>query len=162
MLLVNHALGAYATQSNTSRGGYAYRAVDGNRSGNYEDFSCSHTPTENNPYWSVSFEPGSVNVSAVRITNRQDCCQNRLADFEIRVGDYFGEEAERSPRCGGLHTISGDSGVISCPNIVGRFLTIRIPGQDRTLALCEVEVFGVRKYSLKPGFCMSPTSANDH
>jgi hypothetical protein len=141
-------LGGYATQSNTSRAGYAYKAVDGNRSGNYDDFSCTHTPTEENPFWSVSFEPSSVNVSAVRITNRQDCCQDKLSDFEIRIGEYFGEEAEQSPKCGGLHTIRGDSKVISCPNMVGRFLTIRIPGKHKTLTLCEVEVFGTTgKYS---------------
>lgn len=139
-------MGSYATQSNTSRGGYAFRAVDGNRSGNYQDFSCTHTPTQDNPFWFVSFEPGSVNVSVVRIFNRQDCCQDRLSNFEIRIGDYFGEDAGRSPRCGGLHTVSGASKVISCPNMVGRFLTIRIPGKHKSLSLCEVEVFGTREY----------------
>lgn len=143
---VNHALGSYASQSNTSIRGYAYRAVDGNRSGIFSHFSCTHTPTEENPFWSVSFEPGLVNVSAVRISNRQDCCQDRLSDFEIRIGDYYGEEAIKSPKCGDLHTVSGASKVISCPNMVGRFLTIRIPGKYKTLSLCEVEVFGTRKY----------------
>ena len=94
----------------------------------------------------MSFEPGLVIVSSVRITNRQDCCQERLSDFEIRIGDYFGREAEKSPRCGGLHTIRGDSKVIQCPNMVGRFLTIRIPGKKKILTLCEVEVYGSSKY----------------
>ena len=148
LLPVNHALFSYASQSNTSRGGYANHAVDGNKSGMYKDFSCTLTPTEDNPFWSVSFEPDSVNITAVRITNRQDCCQDRLSNFEIRIGDYFGEEAVRNPKCGGLHTISGSSKVISCPNMIGRILTIRIPGKHKSLSLCEVEVFGTRKYSL--------------
>jgi hypothetical protein len=142
-------LGQYASQSHTSRTGIAHNAVDGNKSGMYNDFSCTHTPAEDNPFWSVSFEPGSVNVTAVRITNRQDCCQDRLSNFEIRIGDYFGEEAVKNPRCGGLHTISGSSKVILCPNMVGRSLTIRIPGKNKILTLCEVEVFGTRKYFLK-------------
>ena len=121
-------------------------AVDGSRSGNYRDFSCTHTPTEDNPFWYVSFEPFKVNISVIRITNRQDCCQDRLSNFEIRIGDYFGEDAEKSPKCGDLHTISGDSKVISCRGMVGRFVTIRIPGKRKILTLCEVEVFGTRKY----------------
>ncbi|CAB4017509.1 Hypothetical predicted protein, partial [Paramuricea clavata] len=138
---INYALLGYATQSNTSRAGYAYKAVDGNRSGNYDDFSCTHTPTEENPFWSVSFEPRSVNVSAVRITNRQDCCQDRLSDFEIGIGEYFGEEAEKSPKCGGLHTINGNSKVISCPNMVDRFLTIKIRGQHKSSAPVSIHTF---------------------
>lgn len=138
---------AYTSQSNTSHGGYASHAVDGNKSGRYEDLSCTHTPAMDNPFWFVSFEPGRVNVSAVRITNRADCCGDRLSDFEIRIGDYYGEEAVKSPRCGGLHTVLGASKVISCPNMVGHHLTIRIPGKNKILTLCEVEVFGTSKYS---------------
>ena len=94
----------------------------------------------------MSFEPGSVIVSSVRITNRQDCCQQRLSNFEIRIGDYYGTEAGKSPKCGGLHTIRGASKVIRCPNMAGRFLTITIPGKKKILTLCEVEVYGFSKY----------------
>ncbi|XP_028402030.1 uncharacterized protein LOC114524971 [Dendronephthya gigantea] len=141
---VNQALGRYASQSNVSLGGYAYLATDGIRSGNYGDSSCTHTPPEENPFWYVSFEPYKVNISVIRITNRQDCCRERLSDFEIRIGDYFGEDAEKSPKCGDRHTISGDSKVISCRGMVGGFLTIRIPGKRKILTLCEVEVFGTQ------------------
>ena len=146
--IVNLALGNKASQSSMVYGGHAYGAIDGNRNGNYFQASCTQTLREDNPFWYVSFEPGLVNVSFVRITNRQDCCQDRLTDFEIRIGNYFGKEAKKSPKCGGLHTINGNFKIIQCPNMVGRFLTITIPGRDKILTLCEVEVFGTSKYSL--------------
>ena len=87
-----------------------------------------------------------VNVSIIRITNRGDCCSERLSNFEIRIGDYFGVESDKSPTCGGLHTVEGLSKVIKCPEpMVGEFLTIRIPGKLKVLSLCEVEVFGESK-----------------
>lgn len=102
---------------------------------------------EDNPWWSVSLGPTPVNVSAIRITNRGDCCGDRLSNFEIRIGDYFGEESVKSAKCGNLHTINGISKVITCPeNLVGKYVTIRIPGKNKILALCEVEVYGTRKY----------------
>ena len=142
LFLVNLAYARPASQSSTAYAGYANYAVDGRTNGLYFERSCTHTRQEDNPFWYVSFEPGSVNVSAVRVSNRLDCCKERLSDFEIRIGDYFGEEAEKSPKCGGLHTIDGNFKFISCPNMVGSYLTIRIPGRNKILTLCEVEVFG--------------------
>ena len=146
LLSANHALGSFTSQSSVGWGGLASYAVDGNTNGNYFQFSCTHTQREDNPFWYVSFEPDSVSVSAVRISNRQNCCSNRLSNFEIRIGDYYGKEAAISPKCGGLHTVRGSSKVISCPNMVGRFLTITILGRNKFLTLCEVEVFGTSKY----------------
>ena len=143
--LDNLALSGLASQSSTGSQGLASYAVDGIRDGNYFQYSCTHTQREDNPFWYVSFEPDSVKVSKVRISNRLDCCSYRLSNFEIRIGDYFGKEADRSPKCGGLHTVKGASKVISCPNMVGRFLTITIPGSNKILTLCEVEIFGTSK-----------------
>ena len=144
--LVNHAPFSVTSQSTTSWGGHSFNAVDGNTSQNFFQYSCTHTLEQDNPWWSAIFERGRVNISAIRIFNRGDCCLDRLSNFEVRVGEFGGDESTKSPRCGGLHTVSGLSKVIACPNLVGHYLTIRIPGRRKILTLCEVQVFGTGKF----------------
>ena len=72
-------------QSSTDAGGNSNRAVDGKIITNYHSGSCTHTQTENSPWWRVDL--GRVElVSEVYVVNRGDCCGARLSSFEIRVG----------------------------------------------------------------------------
>ena len=47
----------------------------------------SHTKPGRGHWWMAAFEAGTQNVSEVRITNRADCCGDRLAGYEVWIGD---------------------------------------------------------------------------
>ena len=67
-------------------GGKASRGVDGNRNSQWGGGSCTHTKKQNKPWWRVDL--GSPqNIKKVSLTNRGDCCQNRLRRIQIRVGN---------------------------------------------------------------------------
>ena len=74
-------------QISTGWGGRASRAVDGNRHGNYNHKSCTHTHRHTNPWWRVDI--GSPQeIAKVSLSNRADCCWHRLRRIEIRAGKH--------------------------------------------------------------------------
>ena len=72
-------------QSSTAYGGLSSRAVDGNKNTYWGGSSCTHTSRQFRPWWRVDLQK-NYDVSEVKITNRGDCCSNRLREIEIRVG----------------------------------------------------------------------------
>ena len=77
------------------------------------------------------------------ITNRSDCCGDRLSNFEIRIGLSLNSNGNSNPLCGGNHSLQGVvTKSIKCPNpMLGRYVNIIIPGNYKALTLCEVEVY---------------------
>ena len=59
------------------------------------------------------------------------------------VGDNNQNGGVTNPSCGGEHSMNpGTKKFFYClPRLLGRYVTITIPGKDKTLQLCEVEVF---------------------
>ncbi|KAM6411122.1 uncharacterized protein J5M81_001118 isoform 3-T3 [Pluvialis apricaria] len=133
-----------ATQSSTSNGsGVASKAVDGNRDGVWQHGSCSHTRREREPWWSVDLG-GRRAVAAVVVKNRQDCCWQRLRGAQVHVGDAPAERSRDNPICGVITDAGpGSLSTVCCAGLQGRYVTVTIPGREETLALCEVEVYGV-------------------
>lgn len=82
----NLARGKPTKQSTTAYGGNSGRAVDGNRAAIYRDASCTHTEKQTNPWWRVDLG-SSMSIGLVKVTNRADCCANRLRNVEIRIGN---------------------------------------------------------------------------
>ncbi len=82
----NIAKGKPAIQSTNYPGGAARHAVDGNKNPNWSGKSCTHTQKQANPWWRVDLRR-YYTVGKVQLTNRGDCCANRLRNFEIRVGN---------------------------------------------------------------------------
>ena len=80
----------------------------------------------------------------MKIYNRNGEEAIRLCDFEIRIGDTTAHNGTRSVRCGSLRYVQRDrSDVIACDRpLIGRYVTIVIPGAENILTLCEVEVYG--------------------
>ena len=76
-------------QSSTSSALVASLAVDGAFDKlTYAENSCTHTadsPGSTNPWWRVDLGRAYY-VSEVRVTNREDCCGDRLSNFTIRIG----------------------------------------------------------------------------
>ncbi len=93
----NLARGKPAIQSSTRHGGIASKAVDGNKNMDFHAGSCTHTRIERRPWWRVDLE-SYYKVKGVRLTNRGDCCSERLRQIEIIVGDV-----DRDPTIGSNH-----------------------------------------------------------
>jgi type IV pilus assembly protein PilY1 len=81
------ASGKPTSQSSTDFGGVSSRAVDGNRDGIFNNNSVTHTTTQYQPWWQVDLGTSSQ-ISRIRIFNRTDCCEDRLANFYIFAASF--------------------------------------------------------------------------
>ncbi|CAB1345496.1 unnamed protein product [Coregonus sp. 'balchen'] len=86
-----------ATQSSLYEDGNAHNAIDGNRESNYKQGSCTHTTQETNPWWRVDVLD-VYRVTAVTITNRGDCCPERLDGEKIHIGNSLENNGINNPR----------------------------------------------------------------
>ncbi|XP_078662291.1 sushi, von Willebrand factor type A, EGF and pentraxin domain-containing protein 1-like [Branchiostoma floridae x Branchiostoma belcheri] len=137
------AMSKPAYQTSTGHDGPAELAVDGNTNGDYFAGFCTHTvdvPGETEPSWWVDLGQ-SYMVDRVVIFNRQDCCPERLNPFNIHIGDS--DQVSTNPKCGDDHQIDVNqpSISVSCQGMRGRYVGVRLPGPNRILTLCEVQVF---------------------
>ncbi|XP_035699356.1 uncharacterized protein LOC118431996 [Branchiostoma floridae] len=135
----NIAQGRPAEQSSLAHGGAPGRAVDGNNNRQWSGNSCTHTNNENQPWWRVDLGSSKC-VDRVVVTNRQDCCSERLQGFKVYIGDNPNVAA--NPTCGGAQSVSGKMTIsVDCGGRTGRYVGIALPG-TQPLTLCEVQVFG--------------------
>uniref|UniRef100_A0A3P8N903 C-type lectin domain-containing protein n=1 Tax=Astatotilapia calliptera TaxID=8154 RepID=A0A3P8N903_ASTCA len=142
--LPNVALKGEATQSSTLSFATASKAIDGRRNSFYSNGFCSHTAEdETNPWWRVDLQR-SFTITAVKVTNRGDCCAERLDGAEIRIGNSLENNGNNNPRCASIsHIKVGKTYTYRCDggSMEGRFVNVFLPGQKKTLTLCEVEVY---------------------
>ena len=84
-----------------------------------------------------------MRVTHVKIYNSKYIGE-RLCGFEIRVTESPVHDGATINRCGELKHIrqNSDDVVICRPPVTGRYVTIVIPGSDKYLILCEVQVYG--------------------
>uniref|UniRef100_A0A3B4CR54 Fucolectin tachylectin-4 pentraxin-1 domain-containing protein n=1 Tax=Pygocentrus nattereri TaxID=42514 RepID=A0A3B4CR54_PYGNA len=143
----NLALYGKATQSslvnNTNAAfSHAYNAIDGNTDSNYKHGSCTATETQQNPWWRVDLL-GDYTVTSVTIYNRGDCCPEKINGAEIRIGNSLLNNGNNNTRAGVISSIpAGKSSILKLKGISGRYVNVIIPGNNRILTLCEVEVYG--------------------
>uniref|UniRef100_A0A8B9H147 Fucolectin tachylectin-4 pentraxin-1 domain-containing protein n=1 Tax=Astyanax mexicanus TaxID=7994 RepID=A0A8B9H147_ASTMX len=143
----NLALLGKATQSNLvenpwSAYGLPYNAIDGNHNSYFPDASCTHTTAQSNPWWRVDLLY-KYKITSITITNRGDCCAERLNGAEIRVGNSLYNNGNSNTRVAVVSSIpAGTSMTFNFSNVSGRYVTVILPGQGRILTLCEVEVYG--------------------
>ncbi|XP_055521982.1 fucolectin-1-like [Leucoraja erinacea] len=130
-----------ATQSSIDEGAVAERANDGTIDTDFTHGSCARTIKSKNPWWRVDLKE-SYSVSDVRITNRADCCSDQLLGAEIHIGDSLENDGNSNTRCGIVDSVAGTTLTFNCGGIVGQYVNIVIPGPDKILTLCEVEIFG--------------------
>uniref|UniRef100_A0A3Q4G4A9 Fucolectin tachylectin-4 pentraxin-1 domain-containing protein n=2 Tax=Neolamprologus brichardi TaxID=32507 RepID=A0A3Q4G4A9_NEOBR len=142
--LPNVALKGEATQSSTLSFATASKAIDGRRNSFYSNGFCSHTAEdETNPWWRVDLQR-SFTITAVKVTNRGDCCAERLDGAEVRIGNSLENNGNNNPRCASIsHIKAGKTYTYQCDggSMEGRFVNVFLPGQKKTLTLCEVEVY---------------------
>lgn len=125
----------------------SYRANDGTDEGSLMYGSCSMTD-EGEVHWWMTDLTVSYTIGTIRITNRFDCCSDRLADFVVEV-------SEEDPST--LHGFPGRTNSPVCVTVMepvpipfpvnydcdqpvtGRY--VRIVKGGEPLALCEVRVY---------------------
>ncbi|XP_067242002.1 uncharacterized protein [Chanodichthys erythropterus] len=137
----NLALGARAVQSSTYQKAVAKNAVDGNMNSIFNTGSCSATNGDMDPWWRVDLLEVHK-ISRVSITNRGDCCPQRLNGAQIRIGNSLENNGNNNQLAVSVEFIPpGDTQTFEFNPIKGRFVNIFIPGRNEYLTLCEVEVF---------------------
>ncbi|XP_035695736.1 uncharacterized protein LOC118429363 [Branchiostoma floridae] len=136
----NIAWGKPTVQSDVAYNGVASRATDGCRDPDWNSACCTSTPCQSNPWLRVDLGT-EVSVKWVVIINRQGKTRRRLNRFELYIGNE--ERVDRNQRCGDVIYIPTNKNKIAtnCNGIRGRYVGIRLPGNSRTLSICEVEVY---------------------
>ena len=138
IFLENFALKKGATQSSTSNNAVAGRLVDGNRNPYFGNNSCSETNSDGGLSWEVDLGT-DVYVTSVTITTRADDYWLERNNFFIKVLDTSGDRLCAS----GWLVHNGETTTYACENVgKSRRVKITVPGNDRKLSLCEVEVHG--------------------
>ncbi|XP_073501180.1 uncharacterized protein [Phyllobates terribilis] len=118
------------------------KVIDGSLSSNYMAGECTHTRKEMGPWWNLDLK-STYRISSVAITNRGDCCRERINGAEIRIGDSAEDGGIGNPRCGVVFRMNyGETLSFNCKGMEGRYVTIVLPDQKQYLSLCEVQVFG--------------------
>jgi hypothetical protein len=142
----NLALGRPTAQSSIRSSGYSSRAVDGNHNSRYHSQSCTHTRRDSNgPWWRVDLER-VVDVSTIKITNRNDCCKTRIKNTKVYVGktDILSDAAV----CGDVVYTNTNPIVVKCTSSInGRYVWIKKTNRE-FLTLCEVEVYASKSSSI--------------
>uniref|UniRef100_A0A667XKD5 F5/8 type C domain-containing protein n=1 Tax=Myripristis murdjan TaxID=586833 RepID=A0A667XKD5_9TELE len=132
----NLALHGKATQSSI-RGapwtGYsaASHTIDGNRGSQFIAGSCSTTEYQTNPWWRVDLLDSYI-ITSIIITVRGDCCADETIGANIYISDS--PIQDQSPKKS--FTLNFTS------KVEGRYVTVKMEGQNKVLSLCEVEVYG--------------------
>jgi len=135
----NVALGQVTAQSSTSSGGVSSRAVDGNRSGIYNNGSVTHTGNEAGPYWTVLLADPveGFSIEEIRVYNRVEAA-NRLDSFIVEI--YFQADVvwtyENPPGTPPYENI------LSVGGVQGTSIDVRLPDSiTGVLSLAEVEIY---------------------
>lgn len=115
--------------------GLAANAVDGSTG------TCSQSWREGWPWWRVDLEVPRL-ITSVRVFGRTDCCHYELQGFEVRVGNW--PTWDNNPVCErDVRAPADATGVDVMCQAEGRYVFVVLPGANRSLALCEVEVNGL-------------------
>ncbi len=122
-----------AIQKNTSHGGDAMKAIDGNKSASYGDNGQTHTEENTrNPYWEVDLG-AELPIDAVVVFNRADGLGKRLDGFTLKVLDgerneVFKREKNPAPEvsskldlpAGGKGDAVRDAAMLALTNVRGQ------------------------------------------
>ncbi|XP_075117634.1 fucolectin-7-like [Leptodactylus fuscus] len=121
-----------------SNKGIAKLAINGEKNSNYMKGSCTHTKGDLPPWWQVNLKQ-IYKISNVVLTNRGDCCKERLMGAEVRIGN---SPDNNNPVCGRVTDVSSLTLPFCCNRMEGQYVSVVIPGRPEYLTLCEVEVYG--------------------
>ncbi|TDH11176.1 hypothetical protein EPR50_G00058080 [Perca flavescens] len=93
----NIARGGNVIQSSLYEDGIPERAIDGNCASNWVQRSCTHTNNDFKPWWRLDLLK-TYQINTVTITNRGDCCPERINGAEIHIGNSLNDNGNGNPR----------------------------------------------------------------
>ncbi|XP_070557994.1 uncharacterized protein [Ptychodera flava] len=143
----NVAVGKPTLQSSTMYGGIPEMAVDGNTTDYFVRTldalaSCTHTRKKLNSWWKVDLLK-SYWIRKINVTNRGDCCGDRILTSEVRVG--LSSTIENNEVCGETIMVidpNVTSQILFDCDIFARFVSVqRTDSEKIPLTLCEIQVY---------------------
>ncbi|XP_071089950.1 fucolectin-1-like [Haliotis cracherodii] len=153
--LSNLALNRPTEQSSVESEWTSDLAVDGNKNTDHSAGSCAHTVNQPEPsldWWQVDLQE-IFTVLTVSVTNRGECCYERLTNFtvEVHTSDPMTSNNTGLQVCY-LHEGTVGSGLtvdLTCAvNTIGRYVRIvKYNSGDAPLTLCEVVVKGAQVHN---------------
>nr|AZN28584.1 fucolectin-2 [Apostichopus japonicus] len=139
----NVAAGKDTTQRSTyNQDGKSENAVNGNTSGYWATRSCAGTSWSTNPWWSVDLG-ASYQVGSIQIYNRVDGnLGQRLLGAKVLAGTAADPlDNEVIGTIGSTEIL--DNPIVFTLDKTVTDVSVRLPGVNKLLTLCEVEVYGV-------------------
>uniref|UniRef100_L7N3E3 Fucolectin tachylectin-4 pentraxin-1 domain-containing protein n=1 Tax=Xenopus tropicalis TaxID=8364 RepID=L7N3E3_XENTR len=127
----------------------AATAIDGIEETNIYKSPCVLTNRNHEPWWRLDLKK-RYKIRTVVIVNRGDCCSERLKGAQIRVGN---SPDNNNPVCATITDVSRALITVFCHGMVGRYVSVVIPGRAEYLTLCEVEVYGMETPNLEGKIC---------
>ncbi|KAL8181452.1 UNVERIFIED_CONTAM: hypothetical protein K2H54_002339 [Gekko kuhli] len=110
---------------------------------------CTDEEVNSYPWWSVDLHRKYA-ISVVVVKNPVEGNGEWIKGATIHVGHYLGDFSNTSCTCGTIANITDHAlSTILCNGAVGQHITVVIPGDNKALSLCEVEVYG----TYPPGQC---------
>ncbi len=134
----NIALNKPAMQSSIDFGGVPSRAVDGNINGVFQQGSVTHTNNEI-AWWKVDLKD-IYDVTEIHVYNRTECCEDRLLETAVYVGNIDSTDPNDYTKVGDLKNLRVNSFVGE--EYRGRYVLIH-KDDPNVLSLAEVEVQGI-------------------
>jgi len=133
--------GAIASQSSTSFGGVAERAIDGNTSGICAEGSVTHTDTASNPFWKLEWS-GAHRIVKIKVWNRTNAGMERIIGFVLTIHLNGNEIWSSTSSAIDTSTIANSYEFPIDDSVHGDEVIVTLPGHNKILSLAEVEVFG--------------------
>lgn len=150
--------GESSSQSSTSSGGHASRAIDGKIDGFYWNGSVTHTANTSNPWWQVDLGSDKANIviQNIDIWNRVDCCMDHLKKYFVFVSDVpfnsdnvftiLNQAEDGSGNVSAYEINNGDRQLQSIPiGRTGRYVRVQLL-TNNPLSLAEVRIVAVGAY----------------
>ena len=142
----NIAINGTASQSSTSYGGIASRAIDGNTDGTWNNASVTATDynQRTSPWWQVDLGQ-SYKLTKINIYNRKEVPE-RLTNYYVFVSDKpfsssdINTTINESSWNSGLVSLTAGSPSIFNLNATGRYVRVQLKNHDY-LSLAEVQIF---------------------
>uniref|UniRef100_A0A8P4GIR3 Fucolectin tachylectin-4 pentraxin-1 domain-containing protein n=1 Tax=Dicentrarchus labrax TaxID=13489 RepID=A0A8P4GIR3_DICLA len=101
--------------------------------------TCASVPLQDNPWWQLDLI-SIYRITAVSIISVTDCCLEDLDFTEVRIGL---SSDTSNQRCVVISTIEGQRKYdFQCGIMEGRFVHVALPGLQKKLTVCEIQVYG--------------------
>uniref|UniRef100_A0A3B4UPZ1 Fucolectin tachylectin-4 pentraxin-1 domain-containing protein n=1 Tax=Seriola dumerili TaxID=41447 RepID=A0A3B4UPZ1_SERDU len=114
-------------------------AIDQDRAPMSFEETCTSVPLQHSPWWQVDL--GSIyHITALSVNSFRDCCPEQLDGAEVHIGL---KNDTNNHRCAVIAVSKGKNKYdFECEIMEARFVHVVLPGEGKTLTLCEVQVYG--------------------